>query len=122
MNEIKSFTKLVAWQKSHQLVLLIYKISEKFPKKEIFGLSQQIRRAVVSITSNIAEGFCRISKKEKIQFYYISLGSSSEVQNQLIIAQDLKYVSKQEFNKATNLSIESSKLINSLINKTKSRI
>lgn len=116
---IKSFTKLIVWRKAHKFVLLIYQISEKFPKKEIFGLTQQIRRAVVSITSNIAEGFCRISKKEKIKFYYISLGSTAEIQNQLLIAYDLKYINREELNKAVRLSIEVSKLINSLIRKTK---
>jgi len=119
---IKSFTKLIAWQKAHKLVLLIYQLSEKFPQKEIFGLTQQIKRAAVSITSNIAEGFCRISKKEKIKFYYISLGSTSEIQNQLLIGFDLKYINKKELNKTAGLSIEVSKLINSLIKTTKSKI
>jgi len=98
-NNIKHFTDLIAWQKNHQLVLEIYKITKKFPKDELFGLTSQIRRAVVSITSNIAEGYGRYYFKEKIRFYTISRGSSTEVQNHLIIAKDLGYITEEEFNK-----------------------
>jgi four helix bundle protein len=70
--KIRSFTKLIVWQKAHQLVIEIYKISENFPKTECFGLTQQIRRAAVSISSNIAEGFSKFYKKDKIKFYNIS--------------------------------------------------
>lgn len=77
--QIKSFTDLDVWRKAHQLVLDIYHETKHFPKEELYGLVSQIRRAVLSVTSNIAEGFCRHSKKEKAQFYYLSLGSLSEV-------------------------------------------
>ena len=82
--KIKSFTDLQVWQEGHKLVLLIYKVTKKFPKEELFGLTNQIKRAGVSITSNIAEGFSRQSYKEKLQFYYMSLGSLTEIQNQLL--------------------------------------
>src|SRR5688572_13115301 len=93
-NKIKSFTDLVAWQKAHNLTLEIYKITKDFPKEEIFGLTNQLRRAAVSITSNISEGFSRKSSKEKSQFFYLSLGSLTETQSQLLIARDLNYMSK----------------------------
>lgn len=77
-NKIQSFTDLNAWKEGHKLALIIYEITNKFPKEEIFGLSNQLRRAVVSITSNIAEGFSRQSYKEKAHFYFTSLGSTTE--------------------------------------------
>lgn len=120
--KIKSFTDLNAWKKSHELVLEIYKITDSFPKAEQFGLTNQIRRAVVSITSNIAEGFSRNSYKEKSQFYSMALGSLSEVQNQLIIARDLKYTTQKEFLKIAKMTITASKLLNGLIKKSKSII
>jgi len=113
--KIKSFTDLIVWQKAHEMVLLIYKITEKFPHKEIYALISQIRRAAVSITSNIAEGFSRKSLKEKGQFYYMALGSNTELQNQFIIAKDLGYITKDEFDKVINGLIQINKLINGLI-------
>jgi|SRR3989338_4106254 len=114
-HKIKSFTDLRAWKEAHQLVLRIYKISKHFPNDERFGLSDQIRRATVSISSNIAEGFSRNSNSEKKQFYYFSLGSLSETQNQLLIAKDLGYISKDEFALIANHTVSVSKLINALI-------
>ena len=70
---------LDAWREAHGLVLMIYKITKNFPKDEIYGLTNQLRRASVSITSNVAEGFSRQSYKEKIQFYYMTCGSVTEV-------------------------------------------
>jgi four helix bundle protein len=113
--KIKSFTGLIAWQKGHKLVLEIYKITRDFPKDELFSLTNQIRRCVVSVTSNIAEGFSRQSKKEKLQFYCISLGSLTELQNQLLIAKDLLYFKNDNFKKMAELTVEVSKLINGLI-------
>lgn len=94
---IKNFTDLVVWKEGHILVLNIYKVTIKFPKSELYSLTDQLRRSVVSITSNIAEGFGRNYMKEKIQFYYLSQGSLYELQNQLIIARDLNYISNEEF-------------------------
>jgi four helix bundle protein len=84
--KIYSFTDLKAWKQGHELVLFVYEITKHFPQNEVFGLTSQMRRAVVSITSNIAEGFSRISNKEKAQFYSIALGSLTEIQNQSYIA------------------------------------
>lgn len=77
--KIQSFTDLIAWQKTHQFIIDLYKVFGTFPKEEIYGLTSQMKRAVISISSNIAEGFSRKSAKEKIQFYYIALGSLTEL-------------------------------------------
>ena len=113
--KIKSFTDLNGWKQAHKLVLLVYELAKKFPKDEQFRLTNQICRAVVSISSNIAEGFSRNSAKEKHQFYSMSLGSLTEVQNQLLIAKDLKYISPNEFKNAAELTVIVSKLIHGLM-------
>ncbi len=120
--KIKSFTNLRVWQEGHKLVLIIYKVTKKFPKAELFSLTSQMCRAVVSITSNIAEGFSRQSFKEKLRFYYIALGSLTEIQNQLLIARDLGYLNQVEFNKVAEQTINVHKLLNSFITKTKTFI
>lgn len=117
--KIKSFTDLNAWREGHYLVLEIYKITKRFPKEEQFGLTSQIRRAIVSLTSNIAEGFSRKSYKEKVQFYSMALGSLTEVQNQLLIARDLDYITKVEFKKIADKTVIASKITNGLIKKTR---
>jgi four helix bundle protein len=93
----KRFTDLRVWREAHSLSLTVYKLTRKFPREEIYALNSQLRRAAVSITSNIAEGFNRFSRKEKIQFYSIALGSVSEVHSQLLLAKDLEYISDIEF-------------------------
>uniref|UniRef100_A0A7C4R214 Four helix bundle protein n=1 Tax=candidate division CPR3 bacterium TaxID=2268181 RepID=A0A7C4R214_UNCC3 len=119
---MKKFTDLYAWQKGHSLILKTYKITDFFPEKEKFGLVSQIRRSAVSITSNIAEGFSRRTYKDKIYFYYISLGSLTELQNQLLIAIDLGYVSIDEFNVIASESVDVNKLINGLIKASRDKI
>ena len=89
--KIESFTDLVVWQESHKLVVSLYKATETFPQTEIFGLTNQMRRCVISITSNIAEGFGRQSYKERVQFYSIAKGSNLELQNQLLAARDIGF-------------------------------
>ena len=120
--KIESFTDLVAWQESHKLVLLIYKLSAKWPREEMFGLISQIRRAAVSISSNIAEGFSRNTLRDKCSFYFISLASLTELQNQSLIARDLSYINSEEFSGLAEQAIQASKLINGLIKKTKELI
>ena len=117
--KIKSFTELIAWQKGHELVLAIYKITGEFPTKETFSLVDQMRRAAISITSNIAEGFSRQGLKEKIQFYYMSLGSLTELQNQLLIARDVGYLSKEKFQDLAQRTVEVGKVVNGLIKSLK---
>lgn len=119
---INSFTNLIIWQKSHKLVLEIYKNTKNFPKEEMFGVTSQIRRCSVSITSNIAEGFGRRSTKEKIRFFFISKGSLLELQNQLIISKDLKYLDENSFNLMYNQPVEIHKMLNSLISKSENII
>ncbi len=115
MNTIKDFTDLVVWQKGHAVVLDIYAVTKKFPKNETFALVNQMQRCVVSFTSNIAEGFSRRTKKEKLQLYYISLGSLSELRNQLMIARDLKYIASGKYQDLEDKLTELRRLINGLI-------
>lgn len=89
---IQDFTDLKVWQKSHKFVLEIYKITKGFPSEEKFGLISQMRRAAVSIPSNIAEGFKKRGKKDKANFYNIAQGSLEEVRYYLILSRDLGYL------------------------------
>ncbi|MBI5079522.1 four helix bundle protein [Candidatus Wolfebacteria bacterium] len=98
---------------------MIYNITKDFPKEEIYGLINQIRRAAVSITSNIAEGFSRQSYAEKVQFYSTAQGSNTELQNQLLISKDIKYINGEVFNDIFNQSIIVHKLLNGLIKKSR---
>ena len=120
--KIRSFTDLNAWKEGHRLVLMVYKITKEFPREEQFGLTSQLRRAAVSITSNIAEGFSRNSYKEKLQFYCTALGSVTEVQNKILIAKDVGYIQQEEFKKIADQSVIVNKLIAGLIKKTKTMI
>lgn len=113
--KIRSFTDLNGWKEAHTLVLLIYKYSKLFPEEERFGLTNQMRRAAVSISSNIAEGFSRHSTAEKKQFYYLSLGSLTELQNQLMIARDIHYIAPNIFESLALQTVAVGKLIRSLI-------
>ena len=88
---MKTHKDLEIWQLGIELVMDVYKTSKKFPKEEVYGLTAQMRRCAVSIPSNIAEGAARNSKKEFLQFLYIGLGSLSELETQVIIAQKLGY-------------------------------
>ncbi len=112
--KIRSFTDLFAWKEAHKLVLLVYSITKEFPKDEIFGLTNQMRRAAVSITSNIAEGFSRVGNDDKKRFYAIALGSLTEIQNQLLIGKDIGYITKSRFTTAAEQTVTVSKLINGL--------
>ena len=91
--DLRTHKDLDAWKKAIELVEVVYSVTEAFPKTEMYGLTNQLRRAAVSIPSNIAEGAARSSTKEFIQFLHVALGSVSEVETQLIIAQRLDYLS-----------------------------
>ena len=119
--KIVIFKDLNAWKEGHKLVLEIYRITKAFPKDELFGLTSQIRRAVVSYTSNIAEGFSRKMPKDKARFYTMALGSLTEVQSQLEIAKliDLEYIGQNVYNEVSELSILVHKVTNGLIRSTK---
>ena len=117
--KIAAFTDLLAWQEGHKLVQMVYRVTKNFPYEERFELAKQLNSAVVSITSNIAEGFSRKSPNEKVQFYSIALGSLTEVQNQLLIARDVGHTTKDDHDPVSAQSILVSKLLNGLIKKTK---
>ncbi len=115
MEKIKNFTDLNSWKKGHELLLEIYQLSAGFPSSELFGLTSQMRRAALSVTSNLAEGFGRSSTKEKLQFYNIALGSLTELQNQIIASKDLKLITQKEFDSAWEKTIVVQKLTNGLV-------
>lgn len=113
--EIKNFYDLEAWQKGHSLVLEVYKITKIFPEEEKFGIISQIRRAAASITANIAEGFARFHFNDKVKFYINARGSAAEVQNFLLLAKDLGFISLDICNNLGTMAAEVRKLINGLI-------
>lgn len=117
--KIKPFTDLDAWKEGHKLVLAIYKLTDRFPRKEIYTLAVQMRKAAVSITSNIAEGFSRRSYKEKIQFYSMAQGSLTELQNQLMVARDVGYIPQGQFAEIFRQTVRVQKVINGLIRKSR---
>lgn len=115
MIKITDFFHLDAWKESHRLVLKIYQITKTFPKEERFGLIDQLRRAVSSITANIAEGFGRFHFADKVRFYHQARGSVKEVQNFILLAKDLGYINTDQAKTLFSLAKQSEKLINGLI-------
>lgn len=107
--------ELIVWQKSITLVKLVYQQTGSFPSDERFGLTNQMRRCSVSIPSNIAEGFGRGSDKELTQFLRISLGSSSELDTQLILSKELHYMDEKRYNELSALNEKVAKMLSSLI-------
>lgn len=111
-----NFKELLVWQKSISFVTEIYRVTEVFPKNEIYGLISQIRRSAVSVPSNIAEGSSRRSKPDYIQFLKISRGSCAEVETQLIISKNLNFLNEENYLKLNQEIIEITKMLNGLIN------
>lgn len=120
MGNIINFTDLIVWQKGHELVISVYKITKMLPDNEKFGLTSQAQRASVSITSNIAEGFGRRGEKEKVQFYYMSHGSLTELQNLFMIMKDVNLIKQEDFDKISNQIIDVNRLLLGLIKSIKS--
>lgn len=120
--KIREFTDLMAWQEGHKLVLLIYGILKSFPKEEMYGLVSQMKRASVSVTSNIAEGFGRQTYKDKLHFYFISQGSLVELMNQIFISRDLNFITKEKFNEINDQLRTTHRLLQGLIVKSKNII
>ena len=112
---INSYEDLKVWQKSIDMCEYVYEVVRFLPKEEIYALGDQIRRAAVSIPSNIAEGQARNSKKEFVQFLSIARGSAAELKTQLIIAFRLQYIPEDETNKLLDLIDEISRMITGLI-------
>ncbi|MBQ8504346.1 MAG: four helix bundle protein [Clostridia bacterium] len=113
------YRDLIVWQKSMDLVDEIYNLVKFLPKEEIYALSDQMRRAVVSIPSNIAEGYERNSKKEYIQFLSVARSSRAEIETQLYICIRQKYLTQKQAEKSFSLCQEIAKILNALINKEK---
>jgi four helix bundle protein len=112
---VESYRNLIVWQKSMGLVVLVYELTAKYPKTEIFGLISQSRRCVVSIPSNIAEGRTRGSRKDFRQFLIIAFASGAELETQIEIAKRLKYISSNESEKAASILMEVMKMLSSII-------
>ena len=111
----QSYKDLIVWQKSMDLVVEIYKISDIFPKSELYGLTSQMRRCAVSIPSNIAEGKRRSSRKDFNHFLTISFGSGSELETQIEIVKRLPFGKDLDFTKIDSLLLETMKMLNKLI-------
>lgn len=122
MSTVRSFEELTIWQEARKFTIRMYTLSKRFPKEELYGLTSQIRRASVSIMSNIAEGFNRRSTKEFINFLIISRASISEVQNDLYISLDLNYINKEDFETIYNHAQKISMSINKLITYLRSQV
>ncbi|MBU1863225.1 MAG: four helix bundle protein [Candidatus Omnitrophica bacterium] len=116
---MKSFKQLKIWQKGIEIVKDVYVITKKFPKEELYGLTSQMRRAAISLPSNIAEGFKRFHNKEYIQFLYIALGSAAELETQLIIAKEVGFIDKEKVEYVSEKLDHFSKMTSSLLTKLK---
>lgn len=96
MEYAQSYNELLVWKKAHQIVLDMYKMTHQLPKEELFGLTSQIRRSAISIPANLAEGFGRKGKKDKMRFYHIAYGSLNETDYYLLLINDLNYYNTSE--------------------------
>jgi four helix bundle protein len=116
---VKNFKDLIAWQKAMDLVEMVYRLTSQFPSDERFGLTSQLRRAAVSIPSNIAEGQGRNSNGDFGRFLNIAYGSLREVETQLLISVRLKYIGQNDFQPVQDLCDETGRILNGLMNKLK---
>ncbi len=114
---IKTYRDLVVWQKAMSLVTEVYEVSRRFPKEELYGITSQLRRAAVSIPSNIAEGHARRSRSEYARLVQIAIGSLNELQTQLEITVNLKYLSKTDFERLEDRFREIDRMLSSLFEK-----
>lgn len=114
-----TFKDLLAWQKSLTLAKKVYQVTDNFPTEERFGLVNQMRRCAVSIPSNIAEGYGRGSDKELLRFLYVALGSSNELETQLILSLELSFMKEEDSRMLQGLNTEVNKMILSLIYRRK---
>ncbi len=117
--KIETFTDLKVWQAGHEVVQEIYKLTREFPQEEMFGLTSQMRRSAVSITSNIAEGFGRPSYPDKIRFYYNAHGSLTELKNQILVAKDVDYLSEKAVSELVEKTQKVHALLRGIIKKSK---
>ncbi|MBQ7453608.1 MAG: four helix bundle protein [Selenomonadaceae bacterium] len=113
----KDHKDLIVWQKSMDLLVEVYRLVKKLPKEETYALSDQMRRAAVSIPSNIAEGRGRSSEKDYLRFLFIARGSSAELETQLLVCVRLDYINEPEIETALNLCSEVGRMLNAMISK-----
>ena len=111
---VQNYKELIVWQKAMDLVVEVYRLTKAFPKEELYGLTSQVRRAVVSIPSNIAEGQGRKGTKEFLNFLSIARGSLMEVETQILLAERLSYLAPTESTKALSLMEEVSRMLSGL--------
>jgi four helix bundle protein len=116
---VKDFRKQKVWLKAHDLALEVYRVTEAFPKSELFGLTSQIRRACVSIPANIAEGCGRDTDADFARFLQIAMGSASELEYHLLLAHDLGYFPKVAYEELSNKTAEVKQMLTSFIKKLK---
>jgi four helix bundle protein len=116
---MQDFRNLIVWQRAHELVLGVYRATRMFPKEELFCLTSQLRRACISIPSNIAEGCGRGGDAEFCRFLQIAMGSACEAEYQLLLARDLTYVNEQDYETVNGLTVEVKRMLASLIQKLK---
>jgi four helix bundle protein len=110
----KHFRQLVVWQRSMELAMLIYQVTRSFPREEIYGLTSQLRRAAVSVPSNIAEGYSRKSTKELLQFLAVTDGSLAEIETQLLMARQLEYCGTGPLNQALDLVEQCQRMLHTM--------
>jgi four helix bundle protein len=112
MERTNSFRDLIVWQKAHQLVIAIYTITKLFPKEEIFSLTNQVRRAAISIAANICEGYKKRTIPNQLNYINIAEGSLEEVKYYIILSKDLQYIDESAYEQLTNSADEVGRLIN----------
>lgn len=116
---MQDFKKLQVWQKGHQFTLALYRATNRFPKEETYGLTNQMRRAAISISANIAEGCGRSGKAELAHFLHIAMGSASEVEYYLLLANDLQFLDEGLYKQLEQDLLEVKRMLNSFIQKLK---
>lgn len=115
MHNIRSYKDLIVWQRAIELTVAVYELTNSFPAEERYGLMNQMRRAAVSIASNIAEGRLRSSRKDFKNFLHIAFGSGAELETQILIAKKLSYTQRLDYQKVDALLTETMKMLNVLI-------
>ena len=117
MEKIKNFKELRIWQKGIEIIKNVYLVTQSFPKEEMYGLTSQMRRAAVSVPSNIAEGFKRYHAKEYRQFLHIALGSLAELETLVIVGNELNLIDREKLGQLNEQLDHESKMISSLLNR-----
>jgi four helix bundle protein len=118
----ESYRDVVAWQKAMELVSEVYRVSDNFPRREMYGLARQVRDAAVSVPSNIAEGKGRQTKRDYVQFLYRARGSLLEAQTQLEVARNLQFLDADTFDRIFSQACEAGRVLNGLINNVNGQI